>query len=41
MSERLPAIYNRSTPTNVYFAYPGSNLQIEVFDPSPSRRAGS
>ena len=28
------AVYSSSQPTNVYVAYPGSNLQIEVFDPS-------
>ena len=28
------AVYDTSHPTNVYLAYPGSNLQIEVFDPS-------
>jgi hypothetical protein len=28
------AVYDTSHPTNVYVAYPGSNLQIEVFDPS-------
>jgi hypothetical protein len=32
------AVYDRAHPTNVYLAYPGSNVQIEVFDPS-SRRA--
>jgi hypothetical protein len=31
------AVYDGSHPTNVYVAYPGSNLQIEVFDPSPER----
>jgi len=31
------AVFNTSRPTNVYLAYPGSNLQIEVFDPSPDR----
>jgi hypothetical protein len=31
------AVYSTSQPTNVYVAYPGSNLQIEVFDPSPDR----
>jgi hypothetical protein len=29
------AAYSASQPTNVYLAYPGSNVQIEVFDPSP------
>lgn len=28
------AVYNASAPTNVYVAFPGSNVQIEVFDPS-------
>jgi hypothetical protein len=31
------AFYHRRLPTNVYVAYPGSNYQIEVFDPSPSQ----
>jgi hypothetical protein len=31
------AVYSTSQPTNVYVAYPGSNLQIEVFDPSAER----
>ncbi|HEX3686028.1 MAG TPA: hypothetical protein VHU60_00465 [Gaiellaceae bacterium] len=31
------AVYSSSQPTNVYVAYPGSNLQIEVFDPSADR----
>jgi hypothetical protein len=31
------AVYSASTPTNVYVAYPGSNLQIEVYDPSAER----
>jgi hypothetical protein len=31
------AFYERSRPTNVYVAYPGENVQIEVFDPSPAR----
>ena len=30
------AVYAKSTPTNVYLAYPGSSVQIEVYDPSPS-----
>jgi len=29
------AVYEAAHPTNVYVAYPGSNLQIEVFDPNP------
>jgi hypothetical protein len=31
------AVYNRSAATNVYFAYPGSKYQVEVFDPNPAR----
>jgi hypothetical protein len=31
------AVYQDSHPTNVYVAYPGSNLQIEVFDPNPEQ----
>lgn len=31
------AVYSSSRPTNVYLAYPGSNVQIEVFDPSAER----
>jgi hypothetical protein len=31
------AVYSTSAPTNVYVAFPGSDVQIEVFDPSPSR----
>jgi hypothetical protein len=34
------AVYSTSQPTNVYVAYPGSNLQIEVFDPSAERALG-
>jgi hypothetical protein len=30
------AVYAKSVPTNIYLAYPGSNVQIEVYDPSPS-----
>jgi hypothetical protein len=29
------AFYSRSTPKNIYLAFPGSNYQIEVFDPDP------
>ena len=36
---RLPrkglAVYNRNAETNVYFAYPGTSYQVEVFDPDP------
>jgi hypothetical protein len=31
------AFYRTRLPTNVYVAYPGSNYQIEVFDPSPAQ----
>lgn len=31
------AVYNDSSPTNVYFALPGSNYQIEVYAPEPGR----
>ena len=31
------AVYAKSRPTNVYFAYPKSSAQIEVYDPSPGR----
>jgi hypothetical protein len=31
------AFQYKSRPTSVYLAYPGSNYQIEVFDPSPAR----
>lgn len=31
------AVVNDAAPTNVYFAYPGQNQQIEVFDPNPTR----
>jgi hypothetical protein len=30
------AFYGASAPTNVYLAYPGSNYQVEVYDPSGS-----
>ena len=28
------AVYSTSSPNNVYLAYPGTDVQIEVFDPS-------
>ena len=28
------AFYTRTRPTNIYVAYPGSNLQVEVYDPA-------
>ena len=31
------AFQYRGRPTSVYLAFPGSNYQIEVFDPSPTR----
>jgi hypothetical protein len=31
------AVYSASRPTNVYLAFPGSDSQIEVFDPSAGR----
>ena len=30
------AFYDASSPTNVYFADPGSSYQVEVYDPSPT-----
>jgi hypothetical protein len=31
------AVFSTTQPNNVYLAYPGSNLQIEVYDPSPQQ----
>jgi hypothetical protein len=31
------AVYNQSAATNVYYAFPGSKYQVEVFDPNPGR----
>ncbi|HEU5064899.1 MAG TPA: hypothetical protein VFT86_03300 [Gaiellaceae bacterium] len=31
------AVYSTESPNNVYVAYPGSDVQIEVFDPSAKR----
>ncbi len=31
------AVYAKSRPTNVYFAYPKARFQIEVYDPTPGR----
>jgi hypothetical protein len=28
------AVYDRKQPTSIYFAYPGSEIQVEVYDPS-------
>ena len=33
------AFYSKSAPTSVYVAYPGSNVQIEVYDPSAAQAA--
>lgn len=30
-------VYNDNFPTNVYFAAPHSNFQVEVYDPNPKR----
>ena len=30
-------VYNDDSPTNVYFAAPRSNFQVEVYDPNPKR----
>jgi hypothetical protein len=31
------AVYSNSRPTNIYLAYPGSDVQIEVYDPDAAR----
>jgi len=31
------AVFSDSRPTNIYLAYPGSDVQIEVYDPSPAQ----
>src|SRR5204862_98607 len=31
------AVQDTKHPSSVYFAYPGSDYQVEVFDPSPAR----
>jgi hypothetical protein len=36
LSPRGLAVYNDSSPTNVYFALPGSGYQVEVYDPDPA-----
>ena len=33
LSSGALAVYNDTSPSNVYFALPGSNYQIEVYDP--------
>jgi hypothetical protein len=30
-------VFNQGTPKSVYFGYPRSNYQVEVFDPNPQR----
>ena len=30
------AVYSKAQPTNIYLAFPGSDVQIEVYDRSPS-----
>lgn len=30
------AFYTRARPTSVYFAYAGSHVQVETYDPSPA-----
>jgi hypothetical protein len=32
--------FNRQRPQNVYLAFPGSAIQVEVFDPDPKRALG-
>jgi HAMP domain-containing protein len=34
------AVQDTQHPTSVYVAYPGSDYQVEVFDPSPARAEG-
>ena len=36
-SDGAAVYYNKNAATNVYLAYPGQDLQIEVFDPSPGK----
>jgi len=35
VGHRGVAFFTRARPTNVYVAYPGTNTQIEVYDPAP------
>ena len=37
LADGAVAIYKKRGSTHVYMAYPGSNQQIEVFDPTPDR----
>lgn len=36
-SDGASVYYNKNASTNVYMAYPGQDLQIEVFDPTPGK----
>ena len=36
-SDGAAVYYNKNASTNVYMAYPGQDLQIEVFDPTPGK----
>lgn len=36
-SDGAAVYYNKSAPNNIYLAYPNSNFQIEIFDPSDER----
>ena len=36
-SDGAAVYYNKNASTNVYIAYPGQDLQIEVFDPTPGK----
>lgn len=36
-SDGAAVYYNKNAATNVYLAYPGQDLQIEVFDPTPGK----
>jgi len=36
-SDGAAVYYNKSNPNNVYIAYPNTNFQIEIFDPSVDR----
>lgn len=31
------AVYDRKRPTSIYLAYPGSTVQVEVYDPDPAQ----
>jgi hypothetical protein len=37
LRRRALAVYNDDSPTNVYFAAPGSRYQVEVYFPNPKR----